>query len=100
MVRPRHYDPALEFWECHGRPEDVLLHPRSADFPAWDLADEIRSPIDARAMATSFLPDRREGSPDFWDQAPHKLLSFLLSRLAEAGQDIGDLLGWLAELIA
>jgi hypothetical protein len=92
------YDPALEFWEYHGRADrgDLLLHPCSADCPFWDLADEIKSPTDARALAKSFLPDRREGRPDFWDQAPQRLLAFLLVRLKEASGGVAELLGWLS----
>jgi hypothetical protein len=91
------YDPALEFWECHGRPGDILLHPLSGACPFWDLADELRTSLDARAMTKSFLPDRKHGQPDFWDLAPQRLLGFLLMRLSEERKTIQELLGWLSD---
>src|SRR5262249_41872942 len=91
------YDPALEFWECHGRPGDILLHPLSGACPFWDLADELRTSLDARAMTKSFLPDRKHGQPGFWDLAPQRLLGFLLLRLSAEGKTIQDLLGWLSD---
>jgi hypothetical protein len=93
------YDPALEFWQRHARPDlgDILLHPASADCPYWDLADEIATPLDCSALAMSFLPDKVEGRPDFWDEAPRRILSFLLERLAAEQGTVAKLLRWLAD---
>src|SRR5262249_32137701 len=92
------YDPALEFWECHARPErgDVLLHPLSEDCPHWDLADEIQNPLLSKALSMSFLPSKEEGKADFWDQASQKILALLLQRLAEEGGSTAQLLDWLS----
>jgi hypothetical protein len=93
------YDPALEFWQCHGRPErgDVLLHPLFDDCPYWDLADEIQTPLDPKALAMSFIPNKVEGKEKFWDQAPRKILSFLLERMAAERKGTADLLRWLGD---
>jgi hypothetical protein len=92
------YDPALEFWERHGRAErgDLLLHPLSAECPFWDVADEIETAADATQLAKSFLPNRDEARTEFWDQAPQRLLAFLLLRMKERNLGIGELLRWMA----
>jgi hypothetical protein len=92
------YDAALEFWERHGRGErgDVPLHPLSEGCPFWDVADEIESAADATQLAKSFLPNRDEARTEFWDQAPQRLLAFLLLRMKERNLGIGELLRWMA----
>src|SRR5262245_13317235 len=72
--------PALVFGGCHARAErgDVLLHPLYAGCPYWDLAGEVATDLDPPALAMSFLPDRAEGTRDFWDRAPREILAMLL----------------------
>lgn len=60
------YDPSLEFWEHHGcsSREDLLLHPLEDSCPYWNIIDEIRNPLDAAALAKSFILDTTEGKID------------------------------------
>src|SRR5262249_18090757 len=72
-------------------------HPLHADCPYWDLADEIANPLDASALAMSFLPNKESGKVDFWDEAPRRILTFLLKRLAAERGTIADLLRWISD---
>jgi hypothetical protein len=98
LERTACYDPALEFWERHGRTErgDVLLHPLYEGCPFWDVADEMETAADVTQLAKSFLPNRDEARTDFWDMAPQRLLAFLLLRMKERGLGIGAVLKWMA----
>ena len=96
------YDPSLEFWQAHGRPEeDILLYPLAEQCPYWSLIGEIRageySKVDAQKLAESMIPDRDEGRVDFWDEAPREILSFLLLRLKQEGGSNRDLITWLKD---
>jgi type IV secretory pathway TraG/TraD family ATPase VirD4 len=97
------YDPSLEFWRAHARPErgDVLLYPLHDHCPYWDIASEMRggnfTQVDAQKLAESLIPDREEGRTDFWDEAPREILSFLLMQLKAEGRGNGDLIAWLAD---
>jgi hypothetical protein len=97
------YDPSLEFWRAHARPErgDVLLYPLHDHCPYWDIASEMRggnfTQVDAQKLAESLIPDREEGRTDFWDEAPREILSFLLMQIKAEGRGNGDLIAWLAD---
>ncbi|MGB5635564.1 MAG: type IV secretion system DNA-binding domain-containing protein [Waterburya sp.] len=93
------YDPAMEFWNHHGRADrgDMLLHPLEDECPYWDIVSEIRNPLDAAALAKSFIPDAREGQVDFWDDAPRQILAELFMELKRQGKGTETLVRWLAD---
>lgn len=93
------YDPSMEFWEHHGRKDrgDLLLHPLEDDCPYWDLAAEIRTPLDAAALAKSFIPDPVEGRTEFWQDAPRRILARLFLELQKQGKGTETLVRWLAD---
>ncbi|MEM9272603.1 MAG: type IV secretion system DNA-binding domain-containing protein [Cyanobacteria bacterium P01_F01_bin.143] len=91
------YDPSVEFWKYHGEEEDIILHPYHRDCPCWNITQEISSPLDAAALAKSFIPDKVEGRVEFWDIAPRKLLAFLFWRLKKENLGITDLVKWLSD---
>src|SRR5262249_50067766 len=71
------YDPKLEFWERHGRPElgDVLFHPHYEDCPYFDLADEIGNRLDCPTLATSYVATKEN---NFWENASQQVLTLYL----------------------
>lgn len=92
------YDPSMEFWEHHGRAnQDLLLHPLEDTCPYWDLAAEIRNPLDAAALAKSFIPDPVEGRTEFWQDAPRRILARLFLELRKQGKGTETLVRWLAD---
>ena len=92
------YDPSLEFWKAHGEPDnDYLLYPFSKDAPYWDICDEIANDAVATALANSFIPDKIEGKPDFWETSPRRLLKFLLLELKRQDLSTDDLVKWIAD---
>jgi hypothetical protein len=93
------YDPALEFWQCHGRPDlgDVLLHPLYRHCPYWSPSLEVENDLDPKTLAMSFLPNKEEGKETFWDLAPRSVFSFLIDQLAGEGGSVSDLLRWLSD---
>ncbi len=93
------YDPAMEFWNHHGQKHrgDILLHPLEDECPYWDIVSEIRNPLDAAALAKSFIPDAREGQVDFWDDAPRQILAELFMELKRQGKGTETLVRWLAD---
>ena len=93
------YDPSQEFWEQHGNADrgDILLHPLETDCPYWDIVSEIRNPLDAAALAKSFIPDTVEGKVDFWDYAPRQLLTQLFLELKKHNKGTEMLIRWLAD---
>jgi hypothetical protein len=97
--RPIVYDPSLEFYKTHGNSTrgDLLLHPLDDACPYWDIVAQIRTPLDAAALAKSFIPDTTEGKIDFWDFAPRQLLTQLLLELKKQQKGTRTLLKWLAD---
>ncbi len=93
------YDPSLEFWEKHGNLSrgDVLLHPGSELCPYWNIPDEVRSQIDATALAKSLLPDQKEGERNWWDISPKLVLVRLLLKLKEVNGSQETLLRWFTD---
>ncbi|VEP17776.1 conserved membrane hypothetical protein [Hyella patelloides LEGE 07179] len=93
------YDPSLEFWEKHGNLSrgDVLLHPGSELCPHWSIPDEVRSQIDATALAKSLLPDQKEGERNWWDISPKLVLVRLLLKLKEINGCQETLLRWFTD---
>lgn len=92
------YDPSGEYWKYWGNPDtDILLHPFAKDAPYWSLTEEISCSADAQALAKSFIPDRVDGKPEFWEIAPRKLLGFLLMELKRQNLSTTDLIRWIAD---
>lgn len=92
------YDPSGEYWKYWGNPDtDILLHPFAKDAPYWSITDEITCSADAQALAKSFIPDRVDGKPEFWEIAPRKLLGFLLMELKRQKLSTSDLVKWIAD---
>lgn len=91
------YDPSLEFWEHHASQKDLLLHPYSADCPFWDISREIRSRLDAVAIASSFIPSKPNGQDSFFVDSPRKILVMLLMELKRQGLGIPELVKWLGD---
>ncbi len=91
------YDPSAEFYRYHSQKGDILLHPFAKDAPYWSITDEIQNNSDAQALAKSFIPDRVDGKPEFWELAPRKLLGFLLMKLKEEQLTTTDLVRWIAD---
>ena len=91
------YDPSLEFWEHHGLPGDVVLHPLSSHCPHWLLKEELDSPLVAQAVARSLLPGRSEHQQDFWEQKSQAIMAFLIGELGGRGKSIRTLVQWLTD---
>ena len=92
------YDPSLEFWKAHGDPEnDYLLYPFSKYAPYWDIVYEVANDAVATALAYSFIPDKIEGRPEFWESSPRRLLKFLLLELKRQNLSTDDLVKWIAD---
>lgn len=93
------YDPSCEFWKKHSQPGDLLLHPLSPHCPNWQITREITNPLNAKAVANSFLPDGNDISikKDFWNLSAQRIFRALLLRLQREGKGTAELLGWLRE---
>ena len=92
------YDPSGEYYNHWGNPDtDILLHPFSENAPYWDLVGEIETSSDAQALAKSFIPERVEGKPEFWEIAPRKLLAHLFMELKRQDLSVSDLIRWIAD---
>jgi hypothetical protein len=91
------YDPSLQFWKRHARPGDILLHPLSPHCPNWIISREITNPLNAKAIAKSFLPDKEETTirKDFWDSSSQRIFRAALLRMKLENKGTADLLGWL-----
>lgn len=91
------YDPSLQFWKKHAQPGDILLHPLSSRCPHWIISREITNPLNAKAIAKSFLPDKDDTSikKDFWDSSSQRIFRALLLRLKAEGKGTAELLHWL-----
>lgn len=92
------YDPKLEFWKYHGRPDrgDVLLYPFSKRCPYWDLAAEVTRPEMAKLIAESLLPCPPGDEEKFFVRSPRNILEHLLLEMREQNASIDELLGWLS----
>ncbi|MBE9040197.1 type IV secretion system DNA-binding domain-containing protein [Oscillatoriales cyanobacterium LEGE 11467] len=91
------YDPSLQFWSRLGKPGDILLHPLYDGCPSWNIADEITNPLNATAVAKSFLPDSSSGDEDedFFKWSPQVVFQAMLLRLKREGKGTPELLQWL-----
>jgi hypothetical protein len=86
-------DPALEFTQRFYNPAtDIILNPGDQRTRAWDLASEIGSDAEARAVACSMLPQRKYENPFFVEAAQRVLAELLKYRPSTK-----DLAKWLAD---
>lgn len=93
------YDPKLEFYKHHGRPErgDILLYPFSNECPYWDLSAEITRPEIAKIIAESLLPCKPGDENDFFVSSSRDVLDKLLIKLGEMHGTVDEFLSWLRD---
>ena len=102
-LRPREmavvYDPKLEFYKHHGRPDsgDILLYPFSNECPYWDLSAEITRPEIAKIIAESLLPCKPGNEHEFFISSSRDVLDKLLIKLGEMHGTVDEFLAWLRD---
>jgi type IV secretory pathway TraG/TraD family ATPase VirD4 len=74
------YDPAGEFIQRFYREDrgDVILNPLDARCPYWDPSSELRSPAEARTIATSLYQPTNDKKGEFFTETPQKVFAHLL----------------------
>ncbi|MCC6965304.1 MAG: type IV secretion system DNA-binding domain-containing protein [Nitrospira sp.] len=76
------YDPTGSYSRRFYRPgRDILLHPFAAEFPGWNLSNEIRNVTDYAALAKSMIPEQPGGDGGYWFEAARRLASSLFEKL-------------------
>ena len=92
------YDPKLEYWRTHGRPDrgDTLLYPFSDSCPYWDLAAELSRPEMAELVAESLLPCEPGKDEEFFTDSARNVLTQVLRQLRHRGGTIEQLLDWMS----
>lgn len=91
------YDPKLEFYKNHGRPNDTVLYPFSDKCPYWDLSREITRPEMAKLIAESLLPCKPGNENEFFTSSSRHVLDKLLVKLGECQGSVDDFLYWLRD---
>ena len=74
------YDPAGEFIQRFYREErgDVVLNPLDARSPYWTPSSELKSPAEARTIATSLYQPTSDKKGEFFTETPQKVFAHLL----------------------
>ena len=74
------YDPAGEFTESFYRPDrgDWILNPLDVRCRYWTPASELRTPAEARTIASSLYQSTEEKKGEFFTQTPQKIFAHLL----------------------
>ena len=93
------YDPKLEFYKYHARPEsgDIMLYPFAAECPYWDLSAEITRPEVATLIAESLLPCKPGNDNEFFISSSRQVLAKLLVKFGDMKGSIDELLYWLRD---
>jgi type IV secretory pathway TraG/TraD family ATPase VirD4 len=86
-------DPSGEFLQRFYRDGDVVLHPWDARSPAWLIGDEIRTDLDADAIAEAIIPRREHETTHFFSDSARNILAALLMRRPSTEQ----LVEWMTD---
>ena len=88
------YDPAGEFTQRFYRKErgDWILNPFDARFSYWTPSSELRSPTEARTIATSLYQPTSAKKGEFFTETPQKVFAHLLKYRPSAQ----ELVAWLS----
>jgi hypothetical protein len=90
-------DAALEFVERFFDPaKDIILNPGDQRTKAWDLASEINNGSEARTIACSMVPTKKNEHP-FFTEAAQRVLAELL-KLRPSTQTLSKWLTYPAEI--
>ena len=89
------YDPAGEFIQRFYREErgDVVLNPLDARSPYWTPSSELKSPAEARTIATSLYQPTSDKKGEFFTETPQKVFAHLL-KYRPTPQ---DLVAWMSD---
>ena len=74
------YDPAGEFIQRFYRKErgDIVLNPLDARSPYWSPSSELRSPAEARTIATSLYQPTSDRQGEFFTETPQKVFAHMM----------------------
>jgi type IV secretory pathway TraG/TraD family ATPase VirD4 len=74
------YDPAGEFIQRFYRKErgDIVLNPLDARSPYWSPSSELRSPAEARTIATSLYQPTSDKQGEFFTETPQKVFAHMM----------------------
>ena len=74
------YDPAGEFIQRFYRENrgDIVLNPLDARAPYWSPSSELRSPAEARTIATSLYQPTSDKQGEFFTETPQKVFAHMM----------------------
>jgi type IV secretory pathway TraG/TraD family ATPase VirD4 len=74
------YDPAGEFIQRFYRENrgDIVLNPLDARSPYWSPSSELRSPAEARTIATSLYQPTSDKQGEFFTETPQKVFAHMM----------------------